>query len=373
MSNSGCNRWICPVSIVLLCGSVIFTGLAAAFASSPPRQTRPALEAFLKKLGYIAIPLERDRENHLIAKAQLSGKTRRLLIDTGCQITVLDSSVARQFKSLKELGGVLFDPNLTAVQVGDSSTVIIDELKFEVARFPNQPALANTHVRSALNVDGVLGDDFFLRHFCLLDCTDMRLYARGGPLPAEARDALEQSLRQSGYHSARLDPSRAPRPPSLENDTSLPDLSRTPASLLFICNASINGEPVRLLVDTGSVFSVLDEKAAARCRLPRGSKHDLQITGITEKSRNTRLYYSLPDSIQIDKTNFPLHGIYLGVANLSYWDVGARNTPVELADGFLGADLLAANEALIDFRACTLWFESAKSTVGPGKANPKAP
>src|SRR5438552_12293798 len=58
-------------------------------------QERVSLEAFFKRLGYDSVPLKRDRNNHLVVRGELDGRTRTFTIDTGWSATSVDRSVAR--------------------------------------------------------------------------------------------------------------------------------------------------------------------------------------------------------------------------------------------------------------------------------------
>ncbi len=346
MNRSVRMHWICPAWRALLLGSVCFTSLAGTFAGSLPRQTRPALEVFLKKLGYVSIPLERGRANHLSVRAHFGGKSRLLIVDTGCTMTLLDKAAAKSLKRPNELGLQVQDPNLGVLN--DTSIVLADDLELGSVRFTNQPAkvLAISPTWGSF-ADGLLGCDFFMRHFCLIDCADLRLYARADELQPAAREALEQSLRQSGYHEAQL---------------------QATAGLVLTCDARVNEQAMSLLIDTGSTFSVLNSESAIKAHLVV-AETDSRIRGIG-KIGDAQVLGGRPASFQVGGAEMPLHGLYLGMADMSGWKIGEKGTGLESVDGTLGADLLAADEALIDFRGRKLWFESAKPAAKPVEAKP---
>src|SRR5437667_2349343 len=174
-------------------------------ADKSPKQTGPTLESFLAKLGYTAIPLKRGQHNDLRVTAHLAGKEKEFLVDTGWSLTTLDTPLGRKFKTARERGVELKDTVLGVLD--DSETVLIDELKLGAARFLDQPARVRPLSASGESAfaDGVLGCDFLLRHFCLIDCAELRLYVRSEHLSREGKVAFEASLNQSGWHGAPLD------------------------------------------------------------------------------------------------------------------------------------------------------------------------
>lgn len=329
---------------LLLCGFSFLTHPPAAVAAQPPKQARPALERLLKQLGFGVIPLERGEGNQPYVEAQLGDKRRRLGVDTGCSITTLDKSIAKSFKTLRQLGAELQDPNLGVLD--DPSVVLIDVLELGPARFLNQPARV-----MALNLvyeQGILGCDFLLRHFCVIDCADRRLYVRGVELKADAQDILERSLAQSGYRCVRLSPTSA---------------------LALTCDAKINDVPVKLLLDTGASFTVLDDKPAVRCGL-RWAETDTRIRGVG-KIGSTRILAAKPKSFELDGVEMPLRGLNLGGAEMEAWRIGEKESPLGTVDGLLGADLLNVSGALIDFPHRKLWLPPARPAGKPEKSVPK--
>ena len=88
---------------------------------------------------------------------------------------------------------------------------------------------------------GILGMDFLLRHHCLLDCSDLRLYVRPDKLEGTRKQALAASLTKSGYCVARLHPTRG---------------------LVLVCDARINDRGLVLLLDTGAFVTIIDPAAA---------------------------------------------------------------------------------------------------------------
>jgi predicted aspartyl protease len=108
-------------------------------------------------------------------------------------------------------------------------------------------------------------------------------------------------------------------------------------NLLFV-TAGINGQPVRLLVDTGAERTVLTEATVARLGLPHDMRHITRSYGIGGSSADWDV--DIPGLV-LGQTRFPV--LRVAVGHFSIDHVGS--TP---ADGLLGADVLLAFDMDID-------------------------
>ena len=328
---------------VLLCGLSFLACQPAGAADSPPKQSRPALENLLKQLGFGVVPLKGGGGSQLFVDAKLGGRPRRFLVDTGCQLTTLDKSAAKNLKTLRELGVRLDDPVLG--ESDDPSFVLIDEMQLRSARLVNQLA----RIRSLYPLEySILGCDFFLRHNCLIDGADGRLYLRGQALKADAQDVLERSLTQSGYHEARM----------VIGDTLLPT-----------CDASINSVPVKLAVATGSSLTILDDGLAIRCGF-RWEQTGQHFSAPIWAGRVIKTRGAEPQSFRIDEVEVP-HGLILNWADMGEWPIGEKKSALKSVDGVFGADLLGVGRVLIDFPRRKLWFLPAPTSHKSPRPTPK--
>ncbi len=271
--------------------------------SGADKQFRPALEVYLKRIGYEAIAVKRDEHNKLLARGELNGKERTFLVDTGCSVSTLDRGVARKLKTLGEADVVLKDSLLGKVT---NQSVALMDLKLGRATFTNQPAAVRTLDISGHSVgDGLLGCDFLFRNYCLIDCLDCRLYARGTALSPEARSEFD-----------------------------------------------------RLLVDTGSPWSALDRSQIKPLGL-RPYETRVKIAGIGKIGAHW-LDVAKLKSLQLG--DLVLGNVDFGVAKLEDWKIGESGTPWSDVQGILGAELLVLNAALIDCRQLKLWLQPLKSS-----------
>jgi hypothetical protein len=115
----------------------------------------------------------------------------------------------------------------------------------------------------------------------------------------------------------------------------------------------VNGATVNLLLDTGSFWTILDQRLKQKCKLQLQSTGHMRIAG----SRGTwaYIYGARAKTIELDgipiRLEFPL-----GVADLSDLGIGKQTASLDHVDGLLGHELLLQGRALIDFGGLSLWI-----------------
>ena len=301
------------------------------------------LEDYLKRLGYEPIKFTSNERHLPLIEGEIgAGRKLRFAVDTGWGFTRLDTASAAGLKTLGELGVVLEDKFLGPLT--NPAIVLIDKLVLGQAQFLNQPARAEKLEMDFVRVsfDAILGCDFFFRNSCLVDCGAQRLYVRGVRPSRDESRALAETLQRSGFIEVPL---------------------RTRLSLTV--EAKINGQPVRLIVDTGSPFTELDESQFKSLGLstvkqstpPAGSSIPKEVGGrVVGMGRigAHKLRVTTVKSLQIGAKTW--QDIHLGVVNLKAWHPQHPGTGLEDETGFLGRDLLVGQGALIDFASRKLWF-----------------
>jgi predicted aspartyl protease len=295
---------------------------------------RPDLEDYLKRIGYESIPLRRGESNHLLARGEVNDKARTFLIDTGWSMTTLDKGVGRKLTTLGQLGVTLEDSFLGKVK--DPSIALMG-LKLGRALFTNQPArVRKLNFGGSAGPDGVLGCDFLFRNHCLIDCLDRRLYVRGAAPGGETRNALQETLRRSGYHEVKL---------------------TRELNLVPTCEANANGQPVRLLVDTGSVWSLIDKGQTRRLGLRR-LETPVRVVGVG-KIGSQWLDVSRVTSLGLGALT--LSDVDFGIVDLKRWGLSEPGRKLQDVHGVLGGEQLVFNGALIDCRGLKLWLQPLKA------------
>ena len=332
-------------ALVLLTAALFLpgSGLLPGHAGEPTASTR--LEDFLKRLGFEAIEFKWD-DRHAVVQGELGGKKRSFLLDTGWAITTLDERAARELKTMGELN-VNLDDSL-AGRLSDPDIVLMEELTLGRAKFLNQPARRMKLKTSSSRWlhDGVLGFDFFYRHYCLLDCTDRRLHVRSAKPSEKVAETLAGSLRLSGMVEV---PMKGKYGTTVE--------------------VEINGQSVKLAVDTGAFATVLDDSQVARLGLTKLKYSDPQTGSHLPENLQTlmvgagkigseTLFVSEPKSFRIASQQWK--NVQVGVVNLVKWGLAKPGTRDEEMQGLLGAELLVHHGALIDFTSNRLWLRPVR-------------
>jgi predicted aspartyl protease len=321
----------------ILAAVVILVAPGAVGADEP---APTALGDYLVRLGYEPIPLKRDTDNHFVARGRLDGKETKFMVDTGWSRTSVNSSAGRHCKTLGQLGVELNDQLLGLVK--NSNVVLVEKIQLGRAEFTNQPAnRRDLHEAGNMDLlaDCVLGCDFLCRNYALIDCLGSRLYVRTAELPANSREAMAESLRRSGFKPIKL--------------------KLGPGPVLAV-PAHGAGQSLRLLVDSGGEWSMLNEAAVKRLGLhPRPTK--LVVGGVKSVGFMPVSTVKLNDiEVGDEDTGVPLHGVEADqakamfgvVADLRRW--GSASAAV---DGLLGNEQLALSSALIDCRGLQLWMK----------------
>ncbi len=112
----------------------------------------------------------------------------------------------------------------------------------------------------------------------------------------------------------------------------------THRNMLFV-HVTINGEPVKLLVDTGAEKTLLTEATIERLHLPRDYTHATRTYGIGNATAAWDAL--LPDGMMLGGVHFPVDRVTVGQFAIA--DVGG-----DTADGLLGADILLAFDLDLD-------------------------
>src|SRR5262249_19570422 len=177
-----------------LCSLLVLGVASPSFATEFPPLT---IDEYLKQLHYEAVAFRRSQHHRPLLEGKVGRTKLVFLVDTGWGFTSIDAKHSKGIKKLGEIGATLQDTALGPIT--NSSIGLLEKVELGRAQFFNQPARIEKFQLDFIPVtyDAVLGCDFFLRNFCLIDCGARRLYVRGQrPSAAEAR-AMEESFRRS--------------------------------------------------------------------------------------------------------------------------------------------------------------------------------
>ena len=290
-----------PLTRLLL---LVGVGILSAQAS----ELRSGVDTFLR-LGYEPIALRRTSENHLFLFGRVNGRRRSCLVDTGWSFTTMQAD-----KSLP--------------------TSRLEILKLGRTTFTNEPARAEKVLFNGqpASFDVVLGLDFLRRNFAVLDCGSRRLFTRQVALSDEAQRDLDDTLRRAGFREIGLQ-------------------LKTPPALTLA--ARVNGEPVEMLLDSGAVWSCVDERQCARLKL-KPMPSTARITGAGATGRRS---VAVADVKSLRLGEVDLKDNMLALFDLADWGFAAPGKALSEVQGILGGDLLAATSAVIDCQRLKLWLK----------------
>jgi Aspartyl protease len=178
--------------------------------SSGPTELGRALE----RLGYAAIPIERQQEGHLVVQASVDGKKLRFLLDTGAPQTYLDRTRVKHLKLQWDEEVVPGRDKSTDWDPTTSCELAALDIGGVAARRVRAYLFSTTGLNKALEaykckpVDGLLGGDVLSAHGGIIDYASNKLYLtrRGGPVSPEF-GFYEIATRQVVL-PVRLDPDR---------------------------------------------------------------------------------------------------------------------------------------------------------------------
>ncbi len=263
----------------------------------------------LPRLGSETIQLRRTGENHFFLSGRLNGRKLSCLVDTGWSFTTLQADQ---------------HPPVTALEI----------LQLGRTAFTNQPMRVEEvsfHGQRAA-FDLVLGLDFLRPNFAVLDCSQRRLFTRRTALSDEAQSEFEGTLRRAGFRQLEL---RVKTPPALTLTT------------------KVNGEPLEMLLDSGAVWSCVDERQHARLKLkPLPSAARISGAGGAGWRSVAAVEVRLLQLGEVDLKNQTL-----ALFDLADWGFAAPDQALGEVQGILGGDLLAANCAVIDCHRLKLWLK----------------
>lgn len=317
-----------------------------ALAAQAEKEPASSLDEYLQRVGYLPVILKRGEQDKPLAEGVLAGKKRLFLVDTGWGSTSLNENAAGGLKTLGELGATLEDSFMG--KLSEPSIVLMDKLTLGRAQFFNQPAWVR-NLRMDFMVtgfDGVLGCDFFFRNYCLIDCFSRRLYVRGSKPSEEATSAIAATLRVSGLTDV---------PIHLKNGLTV--------------EAKVNDERLKLLVDTGSTFSMLDTGLAKRLGLTAAKHDEASLGSLIKKDLSAnvigvakigahKMWVTTVNALEVGSLQWT--NVHFGVTELKSWGLAEPGSRSEDVQGVLGREQLTARGALIDYHSLKLWFRPQK-------------
>jgi predicted aspartyl protease len=283
-----------------------------------------------------ALPLVRSRQSHLLVRAFINGKPAWLTVDSGAPV----SAIALNRREYFRLKPTTLESKLPArVQINGAfnNVAIARELRIGGLTLVDEPVVTvdlGYSARAARRVheqeiDGIIGADILFPTRAVLDCERQLLILKTDPQVLGSVPGFDRR----GLRAV---------PIQVSDDYNL------------YVNGSVNGEPAKLMVDTGSFGTLLHRSFVRRMRIAtRETQYSSSAVNLKERgvrvARIRKLSVGSVDIIGKEVGVIDLEGlIHDGL--LQPRDGGA---PVA---GLLGAETLRSHHGIIDFGTRTLYL-----------------
>ena len=282
-----------------------------------------------------SVPLTRIRTGHFIVQATANGIPLRMVVDTACPVTVLDGFTYRRLIAaspdvppasgsarLKTLGGRTasagFVPDL---HVGPAALggvhVAVTSLSF----------VLGNQFDGRSGADGILGSDVLSRHGAVIDL-------RHGTLSLDTTRDGRRLVSERALH---------------EGCTAVAMSVTSGVHLAVPC--IVQDDPGRLIVDTGSPFTVMDRSVIAPLDLARPTRTTLMrtMTGVTPVAWVSLQHWNIGD--------FPVTRARGAAGDLRGGSFGERTRAGGQVVGLFGLEWLTYWGATIDFGSRTIYLK----------------
>lgn len=303
------------------------------------------LARLLTAEGYLAVPLVRSSSGLLEVPAQVAGFPATFCLDTGAPRTCFDRARAKRL----ELSARPTDERAVGVGVEGQpdqpvSYAAMPDFSIGPCRLPAVEAamMDLSHVnkvrerRGDRPFDGALGSDILVARAAVLDYGGLTLYLRETDRATGALD-LAAFFASEGRWAVKL--------------------ARSQSGLLDL-PARIGGSPATLSLDTGAGRTCLYRAVVQRLALPTCATDRRAIgLGVTDET----VSYVMMEDFWVGPCRLPT----VEAVMTDFSQVNAARE--ELGDspfaGLLGADILVAGAAVLDFGALTLYLQEATAAT----------
>jgi predicted aspartyl protease len=315
-----------PLTLAIFAIGCLSMPIGRAVGGAPPA----ALKTFLENEGYGGSQLQRRLGNHLFATTIINERRTALMIDSGSPRTLIDRSTIRGLgvpveKTNVPVGGVWgWKPEhygvskLATLMMGNCTFLnvpitVADESQINRVRGPH--------------LDGLFGAHEMAKFGMVIDCARQMIYVNPKGPSAAATQKLAEFLNGRGF--TRI-PMRFNSGHHLEID------------------ASLNGHPLPLIVDTGASTTLIASQVAHASAV--------SVSPLTIKIHDT--------SAGIIPINIGhIHELMLGDLRIPNAEVVVANTAKEVGAGLLGEEYLSWNFGIVDVAGMNLYLRPPESAA----------
>ncbi len=305
--------------------------------------------------GYVILPLtSMGRANQACIRATINGQSTMLMVDTGAYATVLDT---RFYQGVRSKPGSVGEDQLPVelqhkvsangekAEVGYISSMTSGAMNFshgpvvvtDLSRQLNQ--FNNLHHAGA--VGGLLGEDILHKYSAFIDWRRRGIYFNTDPA---RRMNVGRAFVAAGWTAVPMSPTSGRH---------------------YTVQCTIEGKPVRLLVDTGAQFTTLRTGV-----MPLPIIYNRDTGGSMARLASTGMTMSM---IGMDSSSYParLEHWKIGDYEIAKSNVAVNKFPAMFGNeqssgdgpllGVLGAEVLAANNAIIDISGSALYLKAGSN------------
>ncbi len=311
----------------------VATLLVVAEISLAASKNAPASNSSVPR--FEALALTRSRQNHLLVRAFINGKPAWLGVDSGAPISAIALKRRAHF-GLTGIPGSSTLPARLQINGAFNNVAIAHNFSIGALNLVDEPVVVvdlsgsgrASRMLHEQEIDGILGADILFPTGAVLDCQKQMLILNMNPGSRGKTPGTQ-------YQGLRGVPIRVSETYNLYVD------------------AAINGEPARLMVDTGAFATLLHRGFVRRLHVPlhqteySSSAVNLKQRGV-EVARIRRLSVGSVDILGKDVGVVDLEG-------LIHSDLLRGSQPVA---GLLGAEILRTHHGIIDFGTRTLYLKN---------------
>jgi predicted aspartyl protease len=326
--------------------SILFLALVLPAPLSDARPSRHQSRRVARS-EFDALPLVRSRQNHLLVRAYINGKSAWLGVDSGAPVSAIAVNRREHFG----VAGITGNPSLPSrVQINGAfnNVGIVKKLRLGSIELVDEPVVlidlgGSTKAGRLLEeqeIDGILGADILFPTKAVIDCNRRLLFLKTDPDVAGSVPGIDHR----GFQAVPIQVSEG---------------------FNLYVDGAVNGRAAKLMVDTGSFATLLHRSFVKRMKIPT-RETAFQSAAVNLKQRGIRSAYIR--KLSVGSVDF--RGRDFGVVDLEGLIHGGLLKGSPPVAGLLGAEILNHHHGIIDFGTRTLYLK--RETI-PVLADDRAP
>ncbi len=281
-------------------------------------------------LQYVALPLIRSSQNHLLVRAEINGKPALLGVDSGAPVSAVALN-RRAHYGMVPVGTKSGLPSRLSINGAFNAVGLARNLRLGALNLVDEPMvlvdLGGLRSRRKDDIDGILGADILFPTKALLDCKRQLLILKINPsVPGRIPGFDFNGFRRIPMHVSD--------------------------GFNLYVDGSVNGKKAKLMVDTGAFATLLHSRFMRRMKIPLRDT-PFRSSGVNLKNRGVQMAtisrFSIGSMDMRDKD--------VGVINLEGLIQGGRLDGSPPVAGLLGSEILRRHHGILDFGTKTLYLK----------------